>query len=213
MISLDGKIQLISNKIMKMHGYPPDAKQDFLGTSIFDYIDPSSHKLLMDNTRKLLAGETEHRITEYLALKKDKSQFHIDVNASVLYDTDGNPTNILYVERDITERKSVEKELLQKNLELAELNATKDKFFSIIAHDLKSPFQGLIGYSHILATEYSTLSEEEKLSFINSIENLSHSSYKLLENLLEWSRMQTGQMVLHLENFNLFMANIPKLYL
>ncbi|MFA7288325.1 MAG: HAMP domain-containing sensor histidine kinase, partial [Melioribacteraceae bacterium] len=78
--------------------------------------------------------------------------------------------------------------------ELAETNLTKDRFFSIIAHDLKSPFQGLLGYSQILVDEFSTLDEDEKKEFILSIDELIHSAYKLLENLLEWSRLQTGKM-------------------
>ncbi|MCK9281672.1 MAG: ATP-binding protein [Melioribacteraceae bacterium] len=78
--------------------------------------------------------------------------------------------------------------------ELAETNLTKDRFFSIIAHDLKSPFQGLLGYSQILVDEFPTLNEDEKKEFILSIDELIHSAYKLLENLLEWSRLQTGKM-------------------
>jgi PAS domain S-box-containing protein len=87
--------------------------------------------------------------------------------------------------------------------ELKELNQTKDKFFSIIAHDLKSPFQGLLGYSQILTTEYATLPEEEKLFFINGIGELSQSAFRLLENLLEWSRMQTGRISFNPEEINL----------
>ena len=84
---------------------------------------------------------------------------------------------------------------------LKELNQTKDKFFSIIAHDLKSPFQGLLGYSQILKTEYETITEEEKLFFINGIGELSQSAFRLLENLLEWSRMQTGRIAFDPEVF------------
>ncbi len=85
--------------------------------------------------------------------------------------------------------------------DLKELNKTKDKFFSIIAHDLKSPFQGLLGYSQILTTEYETLSEEEKIFFINGIGELTISAFRLLENLLEWSRMQTGKIAFNPEVF------------
>jgi signal transduction histidine kinase len=169
--------------------------------------------MLKDNIRKLLAGESDKQLTEYIAIRKDKSRHYIDVNATVLPDSNGNPASILFIERDITERKRVEEEIIQKNLKLAELIATKDKFFSIIAHELKSPFQGLLGYSHILSTEYITLSEEEKISFIGRIDELSHSSYKLLENLLEWSRMQTGQMIFNAEDFNLLVVLYPTLSL
>ncbi len=108
---------------------------------------------------------------------------------------------------------SQKEELEHLNAQLKELVATKDKFFSIIAHDLKSPFQGLLGYSQILSSEYSTLSEEEKITFINSIGDLSQSSYRLLENLLEWSRIQTGNMIYNPESFNLLLELYPTLSL
>ena len=104
-------------------------------------------------------------------------------------------------------------ELQRLNEQLKEVISTKDKFFSIIAHDLKSPFQGLLGYSQILSTEYSTLTEEEKVSFIQSIEELSQNSYRLLENLLEWSRLQTGKIVFAPEEHNLLLDLFPTLSL
>ncbi len=111
------------------------------------------------------------------------------------------------------ERKRNSDALNQFAQELKEANQSKDKFFSIIAHDLKSPFQGLLGYSQILSTEYETLSEEEKKLFISSIDELSNSAYKLLENLLEWSRLQTGKMVFNPEQLNLFVELFPTLSL
>jgi PAS domain S-box-containing protein len=113
----------------------------------------------------------------------------------------------------VIERKKNSDKLNQFAQELKEVNQSKDKFFSIIAHDLKSPFQGLLGYSQILSTEYETLSEEEKKIFINGIDELSRSAYKLLENLLEWSRMQTGKMIFNPEKLNLFVELFPTLSL
>ncbi len=108
----------------------------------------------------------------------------------------------------ITEQKD---ELINLNKKLNEAIITKDKFFSIIAHDLKSPYQGLLGYSQILSTEYETLTEEEKISFIKNIEELSQNSFKLLENLLEWSRLQTGKIIFDPEYINLLAELHPTL--
>jgi len=113
----------------------------------------------------------------------------------------------------VIERKRNSDALNQFAQELKEANQSKDKFFSIIAHDLKSPFQGLLGYSQILSTEYDTLSEEEKKLFISSIDELSNSAYKLLENLLEWSRLQTGKMAFNPEQLNLLIELFPTLTL
>jgi len=78
---------------------------------------------------------------------------------------------------------------------LKDLNAQKDKFFSIISHDLKSPFVALLGYTEILLEEFNTLTQNEIKEFISSINKASRNVFNLLENLLEWSRIQTGRIV------------------
>ncbi len=77
-----------------------------------------------------------------------------------------------------------------KNTELLQINATKDKFFTIIAHDLKSPFNSILGFTNLLITEYDNLDDEQRVEFINEIDKSSKSSFNLLENLLLWARSQ-----------------------
>jgi len=105
-----------------MHGYSTEQTDENLGRSVLDFIDPSNHKLLIDNIRKVLAGESDDKLTEYLAVKKDNSRFDIDVNSTVLRDSNGNPTSILYVERDITERKRAEEVLRESEKGYRELS-------------------------------------------------------------------------------------------
>jgi len=76
---------------------------------------------------------------------------------------------------------------------LKELNSSKDKFFSILAHDLKGPFQGILGYTDILKTEYDSLGDEEIKGLVASLHSVTRNVYNLLEGLLEWSRAQTGR--------------------
>ncbi|MBK8662238.1 MAG: HAMP domain-containing histidine kinase [Ignavibacteriales bacterium] len=78
--------------------------------------------------------------------------------------------------------------------ELEVLNATKDKFFSILAHDLKSPFNAFIGITDILAEDIDILDKEQIKSFVLDINRSAHSQFKLLENLLAWAQMQRGLM-------------------
>ncbi len=82
--------------------------------------------------------------------------------------------------------------LLESESELKLANQTKDKFFSIIAHDLKNPFAAILGLSNFLVKEIDELSTEEIKEFSNNIWESADSLYKLLENLLEWSRMKRG---------------------
>ena len=190
MISLDGKIQLISEKLVAMHGFNVNQVDEYLGKSIFEFIDPADHKLLIENTRKLLAGENGNRLTEYRAIKKDHTGFDIDVNASILLDSNGKPTSILYVERDITERKLAETVIQKSNQEFEKLNSEKDKLFSIIAHDLRSPFNNLLGLTEILETDGHKMSSAEITRHSNSLHRSAVTLYTLLENLLEWALFQ-----------------------
>ncbi|MEI7726998.1 MAG: PAS domain S-box protein [Bacteroidota bacterium] len=112
MASLDGKLQLMSDKLATMYGYSFDQKEEYFGKTIFDFIDPSHHEKLVANIRKLIAGEHDQQISEYLALKKDHSKFYVDVNSTLLCNSQGDPESILFVERDITSRKQSE-EVLQ----------------------------------------------------------------------------------------------------
>ncbi|MBL1213253.1 MAG: tetratricopeptide repeat protein [Ignavibacteriae bacterium] len=81
----------------------------------------------------------------------------------------------------------------KQRIELEQLNITKDKFFSIIAHDLKNPFQTVLGYSSMLSTDSHNLSDDDKQKIALQILTVSKSSYQLLENLLGWASTQTGR--------------------
>jgi len=95
--------------------------------------------------------------------------------------------------RDITQRKKHEQKIQIQNQELEKLNATKDKFFSIIAHDLKSPFNSILGFSEILSEEAHKHNINSVIKFAGVINSAAKHSYQLLENLLKWARMQQGR--------------------
>jgi len=87
--------------------------------------------------------------------------------------------------------------------ELKTSNATKDKLFSIIAHDLRNPFNVIFGYTDLLKEDYDDYSEDERKQFINEIEKSSKSAYQLLENLLLWAMSQQGKIYIKKKDTNL----------
>ena len=95
---------------------------------------------------------------------------------------------------EISERKKTEEILRKREAELNLQIASKDKFFSIISHDLRSPFTALLGLTDLLISDFDNLNRVEKLDYLASIEKTSKGVFNLLENLLEWSRVQTGMM-------------------
>ncbi|MDP4209898.1 MAG: PAS domain-containing sensor histidine kinase [Bacteroidota bacterium] len=98
---------------------------------------------------------------------------------------------------DVSERRDAEQVIKLKNEELQKINAEKDKFFSIIAHDLKSPFSSIIGFSKILVEQVNKKNFENVEKFSEIIRSSSERAMNLLVNLMEWSLSQTGRM-----NFN-----------
>jgi signal transduction histidine kinase len=109
-----------------------------------------------------------------------------------------NEINVLLKERQqLIEQQSVQlitqkMELEIKNKELYELNATKDKFFSIIAHDIKNPFSTIMGFSDLLLINFDTWKKEKKINTIKILSESSKNLYELLQNLLQWSMSQRG---------------------
>jgi signal transduction histidine kinase len=93
--------------------------------------------------------------------------------------------------------------IIQQNTELQELNATKDKFFSIISHDLKGPLNSLSSFSGLLINYFDSLSKEEIQTLAKDLDKSLKNLFALLENLLEWSRSQTGAIEFKPEAFNL----------
>ncbi|MBI2418393.1 MAG: PAS domain S-box protein [Ignavibacteriales bacterium] len=207
-MGLDGKLLFVSDRLADMNRYPKDRKNELIGKHAAEFIDPGDHEKLYENINNLRSGAGENKLTEYLAVKADKSRFHIDINAAVLRDANGEPAGILFVERDITERKLIEAEINDTNLKLEKLNNEKDKLLSIIAHDLKSPFHGLLGLTEILANESAELSADEVSKFSRSVHNAVGNLYKLLENLLEWAQVQKGSI-----GFNPVELSLPEIFL
>ena len=94
---------------------------------------------------------------------------------------------------DQKEKITLQKEALEhKNEQLNDLVKTKDKFFSIISHDLRGPFHSLTGLLDLMLEDFNSFSDEEKYEYIQLMRNTSQNSYELLEMLLEWSRAQRG---------------------
>ncbi|MEI7980594.1 MAG: PAS domain-containing sensor histidine kinase [Bacteroidota bacterium] len=137
-----------------------------------------------------------------------------------LYDEPGKIIGLVGIGRDITARRQAEAQLARQTEQLKELNATKDKFFSIIAHDLRSPFGTIMGLVELLISDIKDFDKEEIERFLGMIANSSKQAFNLLENLLLWARNQRGTMSFQpeimeiqkrvLENINLVQGQADK---
>ena len=109
----------------------------------------------------------------------------------------------LCIMEDITGRKASEESIKNANTELERINAEKDRFFSILAHDLRSPFTAFLGYTDLLEESIETMPTDSIRSIATSMKESANNLYGLLENLLQWSRMQQGVVYFEPEKFSL----------
>ncbi len=115
-----------------------------------------------------------------------------DIIKIPIFNPDNTRNSLAVFGRDITMLKKIEQSLKESEAKLQKSNKTKDKFFSIISHDLRSPFNALLGFSDILLKNHKKYDDEKRELIIKSVNNSANSAFKLLENLLTWSRSQSG---------------------
>lgn len=120
-----------------------------------------------------------------------------------LYNKEGKIFGTFGISRDITNRKLNEEKINLYVRELKELNATKDKFFSIIAHDLKNPFNNILGFSELLREEVRDNDLDAIEQYSNLIYSSAHQTFRLLENLLDWANTHRGHMIFYPETLSL----------
>ncbi len=134
---------------------------------------------------------------------EEKLGMDMQVSVTPIYDVNGAIRGSVHIARDITERKRFENVLKDKNAELVEINATKDKFFKIIAHDMKNPFISLIGASELLYENAQNYDGTKIATLTKILYDSAKSGFDMLLNLLDWSRSQAGSMIIQPEKINL----------
>lgn len=143
----------------------------------------------------LLRKEPENgseNAVEFIYERNGNDSLTLELKLGLVRDSFNLPLFHVIVAKDISLIKSNEESLKNQSEKLQQLNATKDKFFSIIAHDLKDPFNAIIGFADLLHREYDEFSDEERRQFVKNIKKSAENIFKLLQNLLEWSRAQSG---------------------
>ncbi len=201
-LAQDFTIISINSSIERILGYK---ESEVIGKKIDELgvLTPDSLQKAINYSRRIFNREILPSITlEFIA--RDGS-IRIGEVISTLATINSQPISIA-VARDVTDRIEAEKKLSNINSELLslnnklsssevqlkELNISKDKFFSIISHDLRSPFMGLLGLSSLLKDDYNNLVDSERVFIVDSINRSIKKIFDLLDNLLQWSKIQTG---------------------
>ena len=156
-------------------------------------IHPDWQKIMADYFIKEVIGEKVKFNKEYKIVRRnDKSERWVHGIGELKFNENDQPITMIGTIRDITDRKQAEEEIKKQNEELLKINAEKDKFFSIIAHDLRSPFQGFLVMTEMITENSSEFSYEEIETYIGELNKSAQNIYKLLQNLLDWAQLKKG---------------------
>nr|WP_243401447.1 ATP-binding protein [Leptospira harrisiae] len=195
----------VSPSVINITGF---TSEEVLNHSLQDTLTPTSFKKVMEvlPIRVKEFKETGERIPfsdEVEQYCKDGSTIWIEANTVFQWNPNGS-INILGVSRDIDNRKKTELEKNKIFSELQLLNYTKDKFFSIIAHDLKGPIGGMSTFAGMILEDLDTRPLKRTKNDLSILFQSSGEIYNLLENLLTWARSQTGEIAFFPENISLY---------
>lgn len=176
------------------------SKEEIIGKKVFEIIPKQNFENAFNSIQKVLAGETVfYESTFYYP---NGQQHFLNLYYIPHSDIKGKVVAYYLLIQDITEQKIAEQQLKKYAEDLKNLNATKDKFFGIIAHDMKNPFASLLGASEVLSNDIYQYDLESIKKFGKLLNEAAKQGYSLLENLLEWSKSQTGNLAYNPQEVN-----------
>jgi len=171
------------------------------GRNLNEFLSPEHQETVMrESHERATRGKSSYDLE---ITRPSGEKRHLIVTANPWFSEEKKHIGTFGIFRDVSDRWLAEQMLLKQTAELQELVATRDKFFSIIAHDLKSPFNSILGLSEVLLNNFRDLDNEAVETGLRSILGSSKQAYNLLENLLLWSQSQRGKMSYVPENLYL----------
>ncbi len=199
LIGADGIQQYVSESCENILGYK---QEELVNLPVIDaMIHPDDREKTVQGLRQIIFNQGSGG-TQYRHRHKNGSWVYLEAYGTNQLDNPAVQAVVLNV-RDISERKQIEQALRENELRLKELNAGKDKFFSIIAHDLKSPFNSILGFSEMLIEQVKKRNYDEIESYAMGIRHSAKTTLDLLSNLLDWSLSHTGRMKFRPVSFNM----------
>lgn len=193
-LDAEGNLEWVNNSFTRVYGYTLDQFTEERGNNIQE---GSHHPDIGDILARCRdSGKTIRYQTE--AKNKEGNVIWTQSTLTPVLNADGQIIRFVAVDTDITAVKKAQDvvntqkaEIESKRDQLEKANITKDKFFSIIAHDLKNPFHSIMGFTDLLLKNYDDFEDTKKQEFLGLINESSQYANNLLDNLLHWSRTQT----------------------
>ena len=181
-----------TSSIQKVTGYTQaefltDSKMFLKAIHPSDFAQMKPKLINLLKSRIQLSGEFEFRI-----INKQGNIVWVRAKINIVRTGTGRIQKIFGLVSDVTFRKRAEEELKKSTQNLIKLNETKDRFISIISHDLRTPFSSILGFTDLLAND-EELTDDERKQYVKYIQESSRSMLALVNSLLDWTRLQTGR--------------------
>jgi len=197
---LDHKYIIVNQQMCNFLGY---TKEEIKGKTAKDLLSAKEAEISFNEDIQIINTGCSIFEDKKFSMQNGKT-ITVDFRKIPLKDESGNVTIIIGLGFDITVRKAAEEAIKKNSENLQDINLTKDKFFSIISHDLRSPFQGLLGLASVLVDEFDTFTKEEIKSYIANMNDSIKNLFNLIENLLKWSKLQRESISLEKQRIDLY---------
>ncbi len=188
-----GNIEWINEGFTHLFGYTLEEFKRRIGRNIVELGVENIWKNVLEEVKQ----NKQSAIFESEIITKDNNTLNIQTTLTPILNKNEYIDKYIAISTNISQLKETQKELHK-------LIATKDKFFSIIAHDLKNPFHSLMGISELLIKNVGKHDQGELIEIYEHLYQLTHQGYQLLTNLLEWARSQTGRLKFNPERVHLY---------
>lgn len=200
-MDFEGNLEWINEGLTRLYGYTYEQFVSEVGHNILKFsMNPKIETIF----KKCIS---EKKSIVYTSQEQTRSgkRLWAQTTLTPILDRDNEVIMLVAIDSDISKIKLAENKISAQRDNLEKLNAAKDKFFSIIAHDLKNPFSVLLSVTTSLSEGFDDLSETDKNMSINRINKSVNLLYNLLENLLQWSMSQTGRLKYSPEKNDLYL--------
>jgi len=156
-------------------------------------IHPDDFAYVKENLKNLIKSKTRTSAEiEFRIINRQGNMLWVRNKIKITHDEYGGVKKISGLVSDVTLRKKSESDLQKSTSNLIKLNETKDKFISIISHDLRTPFSSILGFTDLILND-ETLSHDESNQYVRYIQESSNAMLSLVNSLLDWTRLQTGR--------------------
>jgi PAS domain S-box-containing protein len=194
---LEGRVLLVSPAAVSMLGH--EREEEMLGRLMLEFLVPEDRERAQANVRLMFEGVYTGP-GEYLALRADRSTFPIEANAEFIRDAEGQPTGIVFVVRDVTERKLAENEIRRLNaeLELRIISRTEQRdaatreleaFAYSVSHDVRTPLRTIDGFSAMVLADDGKALSQASVEHLERVRSAAQRMALLLDEVLGLSRV------------------------